>query len=93
METPLTEASAHTNHVIKVYADKVEIQSGWQGQKVESFDLRDIENITLKGLVNCTLVVKTNKGRVLEFKRMALPEARRVKSAVETQKSRAGLYD
>ncbi|WP_119068848.1 PH domain-containing protein [Rubrobacter indicoceani] len=93
MGSPLVEASAHTNHVVKVYSDRVEVQSGWQGQQVESIGLRDIENVTLKGLVNCTLIIKTNKGKVFDLKRMALPEARRVKATVEDQKSRAGLYD
>lgn len=79
--------------MIKVYSDKVDIQSGWQGQNVESLGLREIENITVKGLVNCTLIVKSNKGQIFELKRMALPEARRVKSTIEAQKSRAGLYD
>lgn len=93
MGSPLTEASAHANHVIKVYSDRVEIQSGWQGQKIESLDLRDVENVTIKGLVNCTLTLKSNRGQIFELKRMSLPEARRVKSTVEAQKSRAGLYD
>lgn len=93
MGSPLTEASAHANNVIKVYSDRIEIQSGWQGQKVEAIDLKEIENITIKGFVNCTLILKSNKGQIFELKRMALPEARRVKSTVENQKSRAGLYD
>jgi hypothetical protein len=44
-------------------------------------------------LVNANLGIQTNKGRVFEVKRMALPEARRVKSAIEKGKERAGLYE
>lgn len=90
---PLTQAAAHANNVVKVFPDRVEIQSGWQGQNVEVLDLRDIENVTIKGLVNCTLIVKSNKGRIIELKKMSLPESRRIKSTIESQKNRAGLYD
>lgn len=92
MGAPITQASAHANHVVEVYPDRVEIRSGWQGQNVESLDMRDIERVDIKGFVNCKLTISTNKGRLLDFTRMSLPEARAVKKAVESQKQRAGLH-
>lgn len=90
MGLPIVEAAAHTNHVVSVYPDRVEIRSGWQGQKVEDINLRDIESVATRGLVNCTLTITSNTGRVFELRNMALPEAREIKRAVETQKQRAG---
>jgi hypothetical protein len=49
--------------------------------------------IGIKGLVNVTLTIETNTGRVYQLNRMALPDARRIKNAFEQQKRRAGLYD
>jgi hypothetical protein len=49
--------------------------------------------VATKGLVNATLRLETNKGRVLELTRMALPDARRVKNTIESQKRLAGLYE
>ena len=60
---------------------------------MESVGLRDIATVVIKGLVNVTLTVQTNTGRIYELNRMALPDARRVKNAVEQQKRRAGLYE
>jgi hypothetical protein len=34
-----------------------------------------------------------NAGRIYELERMALPDARGVKSAIERQKQKAGLYE
>ncbi len=93
MGAPIVQAAAHTNHVVSVYPDRVEIQSGWQGQNVEAINLRDIESATTRGIVNCTLTITSNKGRIFELRNMALPEARQVKNAIGTQKQRAGLYD
>lgn len=93
MEAPITQATGHNNTIVGVYADRVELKSGWQSQNVESVGLRDIATVVIKGLVNVTLTVQTNTGRVYELNRMALPDARRVKNAVELQKRRAGLYE
>lgn len=93
MGAPIVQAAAHTNHVVSVYPDRVEIRSGWQGQNIEDIHLRDISTITTRGLVNCTLTITDNKGRNIELRNMALPEARQIKNAVETQKQRAGLYE
>lgn len=90
---PIVEAAAHTNHVVSVYPDRVEIRSGWQGQTIEDINLRDIESAATRGIVNCTLTIVTNTGQRHELRNMALPEARQIKSAIETQKQRAGLYE
>ena len=93
MEAPITQATAQQNTIVVVFPDRVEIRSGWQSQNVESFDLRDVAVVGTKGVVNATLRLETNKGRVLELTRMALPDARRVRTAIERQKQRAGLYE
>ena len=90
---PITQATAHNNTIVAVFAEHVEIKSGWQSQDVESFDLKQVAVVAIKGLVNATLSLETNTGRVLRMSRMALPDARRVKNAIEAQKRLAGLYD
>jgi hypothetical protein len=92
-EGPITQATGHNNTIVAVYADRIDIKSGWQSQNVESVDLRDVALIGIKGLINVSLTIETNKGRVYQLNRMALPDARRVKNAFEQQKRRAGLYD
>ena len=93
MEAPITQATGHNNTIVGVYADRVELKSGWQSQNVESVGLRDIAAVVIKGVVNVTLTIQTNTGRVYQLNRMALPDARKVKSAVEQQKVKAGLYE
>ncbi|MBA2377872.1 MAG: PH domain-containing protein [Actinomycetota bacterium] len=93
MGLPIVEAAAHANHIVGVYPDRVEIRSGWQGRSIEDIHLRDIATVATRGLINCTLTITTNKGRNIELKNMALPEARQVKNTIETQKQRAGLYE
>ncbi|MBA2691846.1 MAG: PH domain-containing protein [Rubrobacter sp.] len=93
MGAPISQATAHRNHVVSVYPDRVEIRSGWQGETIEDIHLRDIESATTRGIVNCTLTIATNKGQRHELRNMALPEARQIKSAIEEQKQRAGLYE
>jgi hypothetical protein len=93
LEPPITQATAHNNTIVVVFPDRVEIRSGWQSQNVESFHLRELAVVATKGVVNATLRLETNKGRVLELNRMALPDARRVRTAIERQKGRAGLYE
>ena len=90
---PITQATGHNNTIVGVYPDRVELKSGWQSQNVESVGLRDIANVSIKGLVNVTLTIQTNTGRVYQLNRMALPDARQVKNAVEQQKLKAGLYE
>ena len=92
METPIAQAVGHNNYV-DVYEDRVEIKSGWQGQNVENVGHKDISSVTVKGLVNCTLVLETNTGRVYRVERMARPEAGQIKKAIERQKQKAGLYE
>ena len=93
MEAPVTQATARNNNVVAVYEGRVEIRSGWQGQNVEALDIRDISNMRLQGVVNCTLTIQSNKGRVIKLERMALPDARGVRNAIERQKQKAGLYE
>jgi hypothetical protein len=90
---PITQATGHNNNIVGVYADRVELRSGWQSQNVESVNLRDVANVSTSGLVNVTLTVQTNTGRVYQLNRMALPDARRIKNAIEQQKRKAGLYE
>ena len=93
MEPPITQATGHNNTIVGVYADRVELKSGWQSQNIESVGLRDIATVAIKGFVNVTLTIQTNTGRVFQLNRMALPDARKVKNAVEQQKLKAGLYE
>lgn len=93
MEGPITQATGHNNNIVGVYADRVELRSGWQGQNVESVKLRDVAAVDIRGLVNVTLRIESNTGRVYELTRMALPDARRIKNTVERQKQKAGLYE
>ncbi len=93
MEAPITQATAHNNTIVVVFPDRVEIRRGWQSQNVESFDLRELAAVATKGVVNTTLQLETNKGRILQLTRMALPDARRVKNAIESRKRLAGLYE
>ncbi len=93
MEGPITQATGHNNTIVSVYADRIDIKTGWQSQNVESIGLRDVALIGIKGLVNVTLTIENNKGRVYQLNRMALPDARRIKNTFEQQKQRAGLYE
>jgi hypothetical protein len=93
LEGPVTQATGHNNTIVSVYEDRVELRTGWQSQNVESVGLRDVAVIGIKGLVNVTLTIETNTGRVYQLNRMALPDARRIKNTFEQQKRRAGLYE
>jgi hypothetical protein len=90
---PITQATGHNNTIVSVYEDRVELRTGWQSQNVERVGLRDVALIGIKGLVNVTLTIETNTGRVYQLNRMALPDARRIKNTFEKQKRRAGLYE
>jgi len=87
------QATGHNNTIVAVYGDRIELRTGWQSQNRESIGLRDVALINIKGLVNVTLTIETNTGRVYQLSRMALPDARRIKNTFEYQKQRAGLYD
>ena len=93
MDAPITQATGSNNTIVGVYQDRIELKSGWQSQNVQSVGLRDVAMIGIKGLVNVTLTIETNTGRVYQLNRMALPDARRIKNTFEQQKRRAGLYD
>jgi hypothetical protein len=93
LEPPITQATAHGNNVVVVYADRVELRSGWLGQHVEPVSIKDVSQVRVQGLINCTLTIVTNAGRAYGLERMALPDARGVNSAIERQKQKAGIYD
>jgi hypothetical protein len=93
VEPPITQATAHGNNVVIVYADRVELRSGWMGQHVEPVSIKDVSAVRIQGLINCTLTIATNAGRIYGFERMALPDARSIKSAIERQKQKAGIYE
>ena len=87
------QATARGNNVVIVYADRVELRSGWLGQHVEPVSIKDVSAIRVQGLINCTLTIESNTGRLYKLNRMALPDARGVKAAIERQKQTAGLYE
>ncbi len=90
---PIAQGTGRGNTVIRVYPDRLEFVSGWQGQNATSVGLKQVVEVTIRGVVNCTLAVEINDGRRVEVDRMALPDARRIKSAIERQKETAGLYE
>ena len=93
MEQRLLAQGAGNNSVINVYPDRVEFRTGWNSENADSLGLKQIANVSVRGLVNCTLTIEVNDGRRLDVERMALPDARQVKAAVEAQKRKAGLYE
>ncbi len=93
MEQRLLAQGAGNNGVINVYSDRVEFRTGWNSENADSLGLKQIANVSVRGLVNCTLTIEVNDGRHLNVQRMALPDARQVKAAIEAQKRKAGLYE
>ncbi len=93
MEQRILAQGTGSNGVINVYADRVVMSTGWQNQNNTSLGLKQVASVQLKGLVNCTLSLEINDGRRLNVERMALPDARQVKDAIERQKKMAGLYE
>ncbi|MDF2703231.1 MAG: hypothetical protein K0S10_2177 [Rubrobacteraceae bacterium] len=93
LEPPITQATARGNNVVAVYADRVELRSGWQGQHVEAISIRDVSAVRIRGVINCALTILDNNGRHFELQRMALPDARAVKAAIERQKQKASTYE
>ena len=93
MAAPIAQATGHGNNIVVVYADHVELRSGWQGQNVEKVEIRDVSGVSIRGLINCTLTITSNKGRVHQLTRMALPDARSIKTTIERQKQKAGSYE
>ncbi len=93
MEQRLLAQGAGTNNIINVYSDRIELRTGWQSENIVSLRLKQVASVTLRGMINCTLTLEINDGRRLNVERMALPDARQVKAAVEAQKQKAGLYE
>lgn len=90
---PIAQGTGRGNTVIRVYPDRLEFVSGWQSQNVAAVGLKQVVGVTIRGIVNCTLAVELNDGRRVELDRLALPDARRIKGAIERQKETAGLYE
>ena len=90
---PIVQGTGRGNTVIRVHPDRLDLFSGWQGQTVESVGLKQVVEVSVRGIVNCTLSVELNDGRLIELDRMALPDARRIKAAIEAQKRTAGVYE
>ena len=61
-QRPLAQG-AGTNNVINVYPDRVELRTGWQSENVVSLGLKQVANVTLQGVINCTLTMEINDGR------------------------------
>jgi hypothetical protein len=93
MDQRLLAQGAGTNNVVNVYSDRVELRTGWNSENATSLGLKQVANVSIRGLINCTLTIEVNDGRRLNVERMALPDARQVKAAIEDQKQKAGLYE
>ncbi len=91
-ERPIAQGTG-TNVVVNVYPERLELRTGWQNENVTSLGLKQVVGISVRGLVNSTLVVELNDGRRLNIGRMALPDARKIKAAIESQKEKASLYE
>jgi hypothetical protein len=89
----LAQGTGSGSKVINVYPDRVELWTGWQGHNTFSVGLKQVATVSIKGLINCTLTIEINDGRRLNVERMALPDARQVKAAIERQKKTAGLHE
>jgi hypothetical protein len=92
-DRPVAQATGSNNNIVEVYPQRMELHSGWQNKQTETLDLKEVSAVSVKGFVNCTLTVQTNMGREYKVERLSLPEARGIKTAVESQKQKAGLYD
>jgi hypothetical protein len=55
MEQRLLAQGAGNNSVINVYPDRVEFRTGWNSENADSLGLKQIANVSIRGLVNCTL--------------------------------------
>jgi hypothetical protein len=91
-QRPLAQATGR-NKVINIYPDRLEIRDGWQNQNVLSLRIKEVANVSISGLINCALTIEVNDGRYLTVDSMALPDARQVKNAIESQKSKASVYE
>lgn len=93
MEQRLLAQGTGRNNTINVYTDRVELRTGWQNQNAKTIGLKQVASVSIRGMVNCTLMMELNDGRRVEVGHMALPDARQVKIAIERQKEMAGLFE
>ncbi len=91
-ERPIAQGTG-TNVVVNVYPERLELRTGWQNENVTSLGLKQVVGVSVRGFVNSTLVVELNDGRRLNIGRMAPPDARKIKAAIESQKEKASLYE
>ncbi len=92
-QRPLAQGTGSRNNVVEVFSDRVELRDGWQNRNIFSVAIREVVEVSIKGLINSTLTIEVNDGRRLDIEGMARPDARQIKAAVEAQKSKAGLYE
>ena len=92
-QRPLAQGAGSRNSVVNVYPDRVVVRDGWQNRETFSVGLREVVGVSLRGLVSCTLTIEVNDGRRFAVERMAPPDARQVKAAIERQKGKASLYE
>ena len=93
MEQKLLAQGTGRNGVINVFPDRIELRTGWNNENVDPVGLKQVAHTSIRGLVNCTLAIEVNDGRRILIERMALPDARQVKAAIEDQKRKASLYE
>ena len=76
---------------IAIYPDRMELMDGLQNRSTLLVGLKKVADVSIKGLINCTLTIEINDGRRLDIEGMALPDARQVKEAIERQKKAAAF--
>jgi hypothetical protein len=91
-ENSIAQGTGSGDAVI-VYQDRVELRSGWQSKNTFSAELERVTSVRIRGLINYTLTIEINDGRRLNVERMALPDARQIKAAIERQKRIYGLWE
>ena len=92
-QRPLAQGTGSRNNVVEVFSDRVELRDGWLNRNIFSVAIREVVEVSIKGLINSTLTIEVNDGRRLDIEGMARPDARQIKAAVENQKRKAGLYE
>lgn len=92
-QRPIAQGTGSRNNVVDVFPDRVELRDGWQNRNIFSVGLKEVVEVSVKGLINSTLTIEVNDGRRLSVEGLARPDARQIKAAIEDQKRRAGLYE
>ncbi len=90
---PLAQGTGSRNSVVDVFPGRVELRDGWQNRNIFSVAIKEVVEVSIKGLLNSTLTIEINDGRRLHVEGLARPDARQIKAAIEDQKGKAGLYE